>query len=109
MGLKIVIFESAEHDLKDLRSYVVKNFSTVVWHGNYAKLKESIRNLKTFLLAGGIPDELAKLNLSQYRQVVSGQNRIIYEVRQDSIYIHMIVDVRRDMHALLTRRLLRGW
>ena len=51
---------------------------------------------------------MAKLNLSQYRQLVSGQNRIVYEVRQDRIYIHMIVDVRRDMNALLTRRLLRG-
>lgn len=108
MGLKIVILESAEHDLKDLRSYVVKNFSSDAWQDNYTKLKESIRNLKTFPLAGGIPDEIAKLNLSQYRQLVSGQNRIVYEVRQDRIYIHMIVDVRRDMHALLTRRLLRG-
>ena len=58
-------------------------------------------------MAGSIPDEIEKLNLNQYRQVVSGLNRIVYEVRQDSIYIHMIVDVRRDMNALLTRRLLR--
>lgn len=34
-------------------------------------------------------------------------NRIIYEVRQDAIYIHIIVDTRRDFNALLTRRLLR--
>lgn len=107
MGVKIVLLESAEHDLNDLRAYIVKNFSQKIWRNTYAKLKESIRNLQHFPLAGTLPEEIEKLNLSQYRQLVSGLNRIIYEVRQDTIYIHIIVDSRRDMHALLTRRLLR--
>jgi toxin ParE1/3/4 len=34
-------------------------------------------------------------------------NRIIYEVRQDILYIHIIVDARRDLKTLLIRRLLR--
>ena len=58
-------------------------------------------------IINGILVNSISLNLSQYRQVVSGLNRIIYEVRQDTIYIHIIVDSRRDMNALLTRRLLR--
>ena len=107
MSLRIVILESAEHDLYELRSYIVKNFSSEIWRNTSAKIKESIRNLRNFPLAGFIPEELEKLNLSQYRQVLSGLNRIIYEVRQNTIYIHIIVDARRDMHALLTRRLLR--
>jgi plasmid stabilization system protein ParE len=107
MRVKIVILEKAEIDLKDLRSYIVKNFSCEVWRDTYATLKESIRNLRDFPLAGSIPDEIEKLHLSQYRQVVSGSNRIIYEVRQNTIYIHMIVDARRDVNALLTKRLLR--
>lgn len=109
MAISIVILESAEHDLKDLRSYLVKNFSLEVWQDTYRKLKEAIRNLRDFPLSGSIPDEIGKFNLHQYRQVVSGMNRIIYEVRQDMIYIHMIVDVRRDMTSLLTRRLLRDF
>ena len=107
MTLKTVILESAEHDLNDLRSYIVKNFSSRIWRNTYARLKKSIRNLQVFPQAGVIPEEIQKLNLSQYRQVISGINRIIYEVRQDTIYIHVIVDARRDMNALLTRRLLR--
>jgi plasmid stabilization system protein ParE len=105
--LKIVILESAEHDLKELRGYIIKNFSFETWQNTYSKLKKSIRNLKTFPYAGLIPEEIEKLNLSQYRQILSGMNRIIYEVRQDIIYIHVIVDARRDMNTLLTRRLLR--
>ncbi|MDP2785438.1 MAG: type II toxin-antitoxin system RelE/ParE family toxin [Sulfurimicrobium sp.] len=107
MSLKVVILESAEHDLKELRAYIVKNFSLEIWQNAYDNLKASIRNLQEFPQVGAIPDEIEKLNLSQYRQILSGMNRIIYEVRQETIYIHIIVDARRDMKSLLTRRLLR--
>ena len=107
MILKIVILESAEQDLKDLRKYMVKNFSLKIWQNTYEQIKTVIRHLKSFPYTGSIPEELEKLNLSQYRQVISGMNRIIYEVRQDTLYIHVIVDGRRDLTALLTRRLLR--
>lgn len=107
MSMKVVILESAEHDLKELKNYIIKNFSVETWQNSYDKIKVAIRNLKTFPDVGSIPEELEKLSLSQYRQVLSGMNRIIYEVRQDTVYIHIITDTRRDLKSLLTRRLLR--
>jgi plasmid stabilization system protein ParE len=83
--------ESAQADLVELRSYIVKNFSVTTWQATYAKLKLAIRNLATFPQLGGVPDELETLNLTQYRQILSGKNRIIYEVRQDAVYIHLII------------------
>lgn len=106
--MKIVILESAEQDLNDLRSYIIKSFSSRIWRATYAKLKKSIRELQDFPLSGGVPEELQTLHPRPYRQLVSGQNRIIYEIRQDTIYIHAIVDVRRNIKALLMRRLLRS-
>lgn len=108
MHFNVVILNSAEQDLKELRAYIIKNFSAETWSITYTKLKDVIRNVQNFPQAGSIPDELEKLNLTQYRQILSGMNRVIYEVRQDYIYIHMVVDARRDMSALLTRRLLRN-
>ncbi|NMM14175.1 MAG: type II toxin-antitoxin system RelE/ParE family toxin [Rhodoferax sp.] len=105
--MKIVILASAEYDLKELRSYIIKNFSHDTWQKTYGKLKESIRNLASFPYLGSIPEELETLNLSQYRQILSGMNRIIYETRQDTVYIHIIVDSRRDMKSFLMRRLVR--
>jgi len=72
--------------------------------------QSKVRNgvtIGTFPLGGNVPEELERLNLTQYRQVVSGMSRIIYEVRQEIIYIHIVCDTRKDMKALLTRRLLR--
>lgn len=108
MGFRVVILNSAEQDLRELKAYIVKDFSLDTWRTTYAKIKEVIRNLQDFPQASSIPGEIEKLNLTQYRQVLSGMSRIIYEVRQDIIYIHIVVDARRDMSALLTRRLLRA-
>jgi plasmid stabilization system protein ParE len=105
--MKIVILESAELDLKDLRSYIIKEFSARTWQKTFKQIKTSIRQLASFPMLGSIPDELQTLNLTQYRQVLSGMNRIIYEVRQDTVYIHLIVDTRRDMISFLLRRLVR--
>lgn len=107
MAIQIVILESAEQDLKLLRNYILKHFSADVWRSSYANIKQVIRHLQAFPQAGAMPGELEKLNLMQYRQVLSGMNRIIYELRQDTVYIHMIVDSRRDLSGLLARRLLR--
>lgn len=105
--MKVVILDSAEQDLKELRSYVVKNFSQATWLKTYSKLKESIRNLATFPLLGAIPPELETLNMNQYRQIISGMNRVVYEPRADAVYIYMIVDTRRDLETLLMQRLMR--
>jgi hypothetical protein len=34
-------------------------------------------------------------------------NRILYEVRQETVYIHAIIDTRRDLPSFLLRRLVR--
>jgi toxin ParE1/3/4 len=105
--VKVVVLESAQADLVELRSYIVKNFSVTTWQVTYAKLKLAIRNLALFPQLGGIPGELETLNLTQYRQILSGKNRIIYEVRQDAVYIQLIIDTRRDLKDVLMQRLLR--
>ncbi|TXT36665.1 MAG: hypothetical protein FD135_4131 [Comamonadaceae bacterium] len=105
--MRVVLLASAEQDLKELRSYILKNFSRLTWQKTYSQLKQAIGNLVTHPYLGGIPDELELIQLTQYRQILSGKNRVIYEVRQDTVFIHAIIDTRRDMMAFLMARLLR--
>lgn len=106
MKLKIVILQSAETDLKELRTYLIERFSFQTWQSTYASLKTAIRHLETLPYVGSIPEEIERLNLGQYRQILSGMNRIIYEVRGQTIYIHIIADNRKSLPALLMKRLL---
>ena len=106
--MNVVFLNSAERDLLELKDCVLKNFGKIAWRATYKKIKDAATRLKKFPLEGRVPDELASLNVTQYRQVVAGMNRIIYEVRGQTLYIHIVCDTRKDMQSLLTRRLLRA-
>lgn len=107
MSVSVVFLSSAELDLKELKSYIVKNCGKEAWQVSYSRIQEAVGTMQTFPLRGKIPEELGRLNLTQYRQVISGMNRIIYEVRQETVYIRTVCDTRKDMKSLLTKRLLR--
>ena len=107
MTVKAVFLKSAEEDLKVLRSYIVKNFGADAWRTCRSKIQHAVELIQSFPDSGSIPDELERLHLRQYRQVVSGINRLIYEVRGDTAYIHIVCDARQDFKALLMRRLLQ--
>ena len=107
MSFTVVILKSAEQDIKALKHYVARQFGSETWQSSLKTLKESIQNLQTYPYAGKVPDELHALNPGQYRQIISGMNRIIYEIRQETIYIHLVCDNRRDMQDLLNRRIMR--
>jgi len=105
--VRAVFLAGAEEDLRDLRRYVINDFGRPAWQETFEKIKDAVRTIQGFPKGNPIPDELADLGLRQYRQVISGMNRIIYEIDEETIYIHIVCDTRRDMRTLLSRRLLR--
>jgi toxin ParE1/3/4 len=107
MTHRVVFLESAQADLKDIRRYIVAHFNQNTWVETYTKLKQTIRNLSDFPLTGPNIHELRELNMTQFRQVISGADRVVYERRDDAIYIHLICDTRKDLVSLLHSRLLR--
>ncbi|AMO97612.1 plasmid stabilization system family protein [Collimonas fungivorans] len=107
MSFQVVFLNSAKLDLQELKAYITKNFGHETWQASYGKLKEAVLGLEDFPLKGKVPEEIQSLNLTQYRQVISGMNRIIYEIRQQTVFIHIVCDTRKDMRSLLTKRLLR--
>lgn len=107
MNLKVVFLHSAECDLKELRSYILKRFGQKAWQDSYSQIQDAVGTMAEFPDSGSIPDELRNLGLAQYRQVVAGMNRIIYETRNNTVYIHIVCDTRRDLRSLLMARLLK--
>ncbi|MCG1042406.1 type II toxin-antitoxin system RelE/ParE family toxin [Mycetohabitans sp. B8] len=105
--MKVVFLEGAEEDLKELRRYIIASFGRSTWQETYQHIKDSVRDILIFPQSGVIPEELVDCNTRQYRQVISGMDRILYEVKDTIIYIHLVCDIRRDMRTLLSRRLLR--
>ncbi|TCW85685.1 plasmid stabilization protein [Burkholderia sp. SRS-46] len=108
MTLDVVILRSAQADLKALKRYILSNFGTEVWQVSYGKIKDAIAVIQSFPDRGWIPDELVNIDLTQYRQVAAGMNRVIYEVRGHTAFIHIVCGTRKDLKSILMSRLLRA-
>ena len=54
------------------------------------------------------PPELRALGIKQYREIFFKPYRLIYQVLDQRVYVMLIADGRRDMQALLERRLLEA-
>lgn len=108
MTLQVVFLASAESDLQDLKSYILHRFDRDTWRTSYGKIKDAVARIRHHPEAGKVLPELERLDMVQYRQVLAGKNRIVYEVRADTAYIHLVCDTRRDLQALLMRRLVRS-
>ncbi len=48
------------------------------------------------------------MGFGKYREIFFKPYRIIYRVVEDNVYVMVIADGRRDMRALLERRLLQA-
>jgi plasmid stabilization system protein ParE len=107
MNFRVEILHSAKSDLKEIKSHLTRQFSAASWQQTYDSLKQALRRIETQPYAGSMPEEIERLNLSQYRQVVCGMNRIIYEVRDKTIYVHIIADTRKNLQSLLLKRLIQ--
>lgn len=108
MTIQVMVLRSAQTDLQELKRYVIKNFGQNTWQRSYGDIKKAFCRISLHPEPGSVPDELAHLAIEQYRQMLVGMNRIIYETRGDVAYVHVICDTRQDLKTLLMRRILRA-
>jgi toxin ParE1/3/4 len=96
----------AEDDLERLRDYLVEHRSPAEADSLLDGILEKVATLERFPDRGAVPKEIADLGLREFRQALLGPYRIIYRVAGNSVFVVLIADGRRDMQALLERRLL---
>lgn len=101
---KVVFLQTAADDLKEIRRYVRRHFSQDVWLESYAKIKKAIINLERYPYSGHTPEELPA---THFLEIVAAKNRVIYEVIEDAVYVHIICDCRQDFTSKLARRPMR--
>jgi len=71
------------------------------------RIRDAMRTLTTLPARGHLPPELTALGAHPAREIHSGPYRIIYEVRGEDVYVHAVLDSRRDLGDLLLARLVR--
>lgn len=106
MRYEILLTAGAESDLDDLHNYIAEHDSPNSANHVLDRLMEVAGSLAAFPERGAYPQELLALGIREYRQLFFKPYRVIYRVIGKQAVIYMIVDGRRDMQSLLSRRLL---
>ncbi len=96
----------AEADLVAIQDFAAGHRSLFEADALIAKLLEAIQTLETFPLRGSVPKELAKIGVEDYRQLIVQPYRVIYAIEQETVFVLIVADGRRNMQELLERRLL---
>jgi toxin ParE1/3/4 len=103
---EVRITKGAQSDLEALHDYVAINRSAAEAAALLDGLLDKIITLEAFPLRGPICPELDRLGIAEFRQIYHSPYRLIYHVTDKIVYVMIIADSRRDMKALLERRIL---
>ncbi len=105
---RIRLVAHAEDDLEGIGEYIEGQDSAERALYVTRSIRRVIETLSELPNRGSIVREAAELGEQDFREVHFKPYRIIYEVVEDAVVVHLISDGRRDMQALLTQRILRG-
>jgi toxin ParE1/3/4 len=107
MKYAVHLVEDAEKDLFDIYRYVALNDSPEKAEKLLDYLEQTILKLETFPERGHYPPELERIGVREYREVFYKPYRIVYQIMKSEVFIHCVLDGRRDLQDLLQNRVLR--
>lgn len=108
MSLPIHITLAAWRDLEEITAWIAEHDSPESAAYVLRRLVETAESVGALPYRGSTPDELPSGLEGKFRQIFFKPYRIIYEITEDKVVIHLIADGRRSLQSLLMRRLISG-
>lgn len=103
---EVELTQGAEDDLEAIYDYITEHRSAAVADRLLDAFLEKVSTLERYPERGSVPKELDALGIREFRQILLDTYRLLYRVSGSRVVILVIADGRRDMQALLERRLL---
>ncbi|MCP5063336.1 MAG: type II toxin-antitoxin system RelE/ParE family toxin [Ignavibacteriae bacterium] len=103
----VKIDPQAKQDLKDIFIYVALNNNLESAEIFLASLEKTCQRLEKIPERGHTPKELLSTGIKRYLEISSKPYRIIYEISSNTIYIHSVLDGRRNIQEILSERILK--
>jgi len=104
---KVLIDPQAKKDLQEIFYYVIINDGISSADKLLNAIEKTCYKLEEYPERGHIPQELRQTGIKRYLEIHYKPYRIIYEIEKNIIYIHAIIDGRRNIQEVLSERLLR--
>jgi len=103
----VIVLPEAHDDLIALYQYIATHDLPGHADAILDGLEEKCRSLCTHPQRGHLVPELKRIYVESYREIHFKPYRIIFQISSDTVYIHAILDGRRELQDLLERRMLR--
>ena len=103
---EIIVSEFAEDDLNEITDYYYSLNPDYV-ERVISEFDENVMSLQKFPKSGRIVPELVRQGISQYRELIQGYYRIVYEISEKKIIVHTIIDGRRNFEDIIISKLSR--
>lgn len=105
---EVVLTEDALQDLEELYDYIAQHDAPAKADHVLDAIAKLLDSLASFPERNRVTPELQTIGIRDYRDTWFKPYRVIYRITGQRVYVYLIVDGRRDMQALLMRRLLRA-
>jgi toxin ParE1/3/4 len=103
---QVIVTHFAKDDLNEIAEYYYSLSPSYV-EKTVRQFEENVMSLKQNPLRGRVVPELEKFGYTRYREIIQGNYRIVYEVSNDTVIVHVIIDGRRDFESLIFSKLAR--
>jgi len=95
---------SATKDVEKIYRYLLNSEGKEAAEKMFARIREAFESLRQLPLRGKIVPELKGMNQQNYREILIGVCRIIYQVAGERVVIAAVVDTRRSVQDVLVKR-----
>jgi toxin ParE1/3/4 len=107
-AFSVQLLSSAKQDLLSLHGYVAANDSQEKADELLDEIQARCSKLKTMPHRGRVVPELERIGIAhEFKELSFRPYRIIYTITKSQVFVHCVLDGRRDLQDLLQERLLR--
>lgn len=106
MRFDVQLTDHAAADLAEIVAFVRERDGDLRAATLLTRFEHVVSDLSRFPSKGVVPRELAELGTHEFRQVHFKPWRVVYRIEERVVFVMLIVDGRRNLGAILARRLL---
>ena len=106
MKYEVRITGVAQDDLFAVYRYIANNDSPGKAEHLLDNIEKAMTSLEKMPARGNYPPEMQRWGILDFREIFFKPYRIIYEIKDKSVFIYAVLDGRRNCEDLLQQRLL---
>ncbi|MFA5906085.1 MAG: type II toxin-antitoxin system RelE/ParE family toxin [Desulfobacula sp.] len=107
MKYNVYVISDAEKDLFEIYDYIKRSGYPQNAGKIFSEIETACQSLSFNPEKGHYPPELQRIDVHEYREIHVKVYRIIYQIIEEDVFIHCILDGRRDIPEILQQRNLR--